>query len=63
MATEKVMGMIVEDAVCDDARKVRIKFLGLPGECGPELILPRSLVAELKSMLTDYLQTGVRQAR
>jgi hypothetical protein len=57
MKNEKVMGMIVESINKD---RVRIKFLGLPGEEGTELRIERSLAEQLSFMLFQHLKTGER---
>jgi hypothetical protein len=50
------MGVIVESS--QEGPGVRVKFLALPGYCGPELVIDRGLVGTLHELLGKYLATG-----
>ena len=48
---EACMGIVVSRF----GDKIEVKFLGLPGECGPDLILDLGLAHELNSKLAKVL--------
>ncbi len=56
-----IVGLVVEDS--QEAGKIRVKLLGLPGSCGPELNMDRSLAEDLHRTLGQYLETGQRQEK
>jgi hypothetical protein len=56
------MGILVEPSQEEQGR-VRVKFLALPGYCGPELNITRDLAESLHELLGKYLTTGERQAK
>ena len=49
--------MGVEVGQSAESDKVRIKFLGLPGHCGPELNVDLSLALDLRDKLIALLST------
>lgn len=56
-----IVGMVIEDS--EEQGKIRVKMLALPGYCGPEMNMDRSLAESLHKSLGEYLRTGQRQER
>lgn len=50
-----IVDTLVEDSK-DEAGKVRIKFLAVPGGCGPEITIARGLATTLRDKLHEYLK-------
>jgi len=53
--------MAVQVGPSKEEGKVRVKFLGLPGCCGPELNIAQGTALQLHRALTSYIQTGIEQ--
>ena len=57
---QMIVGLLVEKSK-ENKGGVRIKFLGLPGDCGPELNLDKSLALALHRFHGQHLETGEKQ--